>query len=145
MEPIEKPNKFPEIRGAGARLVAAREALGYKQAEFARLLKVSASKLANWEGSEQGPPARALAFLKRAYGISADWILCGDPEGLERKVLRQLVALGANNKAPMPARELRQVFPHLPDPAPLPMAAGFAEPSIKTMLSYVRIEHLQLF
>lgn len=133
------------IDGYGDRLRAAREALGYaKQKDFADACNISAQRLNQWENNKYPPDIFFLAFCQQTWGLSADWILCGEIGGLPRKFLKKLVSLGATNKAPEPARELRMLFPDLPDPDPLPMPHGLHEPAAPPLRRFVRFFEFQL-
>ena len=106
------------LKGFGPRLKAARIALNYKQAEFARLLGVTPQRLANWEADTNPPEIHMLPVLKNA-GISIDYLLTGDMGNLTAKLLRGLMAQSSGPAERDVPGEARAILREMPDP-PLP-------------------------
>jgi len=67
---------------AGLRMVAARQAHGVSQADAARHLGVSPSKLANWEKGAHSPNDDTLHLFCDIYDVPADWIIRGRTPGV---------------------------------------------------------------
>jgi transcriptional regulator with XRE-family HTH domain len=61
----------------GRRLRVAIEAIGETQAEVARKLHVSPTKLGNWLRGDNYPAHWFLNNFCNRYGVSTDWILRG--------------------------------------------------------------------
>lgn len=73
------------------RLRQAREARGFTQAEFARLLNKSPQSYNTWEVGAAFP--NSLAYVRKIcdlLGISADWLLFGDAANLRPDVYELL-------------------------------------------------------
>jgi transcriptional regulator with XRE-family HTH domain len=109
-----RPPNSQLLTGFGARLRAAREAMGYNAANFARLLGITPQRLANWESDTNPPETYILAQLKH-FGISSDYLLTGDMGNLTARLFQQLTNLGAGSGDPV-AREVREAAGELPDP-----------------------------
>lgn len=114
---LPSPAHSDLLKGFGPRLKAAREALGYKQAEFARLIGVTPQRLSNWEADTNPPEVHMLPVLKNA-GISVDYLLTGDMGNLTARLLRGLMAHSAGTSEAGVAGEARAILRDLPDLAP---------------------------
>lgn len=66
----------------GERLRQAREALGYSQAEFARLHGVDKTKLSHWERGQHYPSPAFVLLLWERHRVTADWIYLGQIHSL---------------------------------------------------------------
>jgi transcriptional regulator with XRE-family HTH domain len=69
-----------------ARLVELREALGWKQADFARRLGISYQRLSNWERSTQPLPLSGAQNVRRVTGATLDYLYDGVEGGLPREL-----------------------------------------------------------
>lgn len=69
--------------GLGARLRAAREAMGWSAAQLAREAGVDSGSQAVrcWERGAYLPSAKCLPGLARALGVTTDWLLTGEEGG----------------------------------------------------------------
>lgn len=79
-----------EKQRVGERLRLAREALGVKQAEFARRHGIDKTKLSHWERGTNLPSLAYVHLLWREYQISADWIYLGLRSRLPQDVAASL-------------------------------------------------------
>lgn len=70
------------LRAIGARLRAARLALGLTQKDLYEPLGVKAATWNHWESGKRMPDPLVMAKLKEMYGITLDWIYSGDPSAL---------------------------------------------------------------
>ena len=109
-----RPPNSELLSGFGPRLRAAREAMGYKAAEFSRMLGITPQRLANWEAGTNPPETYILAQLKH-FGISADYLLTGDMGNLSARLFQHLTNMGAAGTDPV-AQEIRAAASELPDP-----------------------------
>ena len=83
----------------GNRLRIAIEALGKSQADVARNLDVSPTKLGNWIRGDNYPPNLfILAFCDR-YNLTADWLIRGVVSGVASPVADSLWKSGAASAA----------------------------------------------
>lgn len=71
---------------AAARLIQTQTALGLTNAALAKKSGVSAHAWSQYRTGDRSIPPQALAMLKEEYGITADWILVGDPSGLPQRI-----------------------------------------------------------
>jgi transcriptional regulator with XRE-family HTH domain len=86
------PNNIGESGEAiAARLILLREALGYRQADFARRLGISYQRLSNWERNVQPLPLSGAQNVRRVTGATLDWLYNGIEAGLPRD-LADLIA-----------------------------------------------------
>lgn len=70
-------------RECGARLVAARVALGFDtMREFANHMNIKEDRYDKWEKGTNGIPNWFIWMLKRRHGITFEWIFDGDPSDL---------------------------------------------------------------
>jgi transcriptional regulator with XRE-family HTH domain len=84
-----------EKQRVGERLRLAREALGYKQADFARLHGLDKTKLSHWERGKHLPALSFVRRLWREHQISADWLFLGVKGGLPARVADSLPKVDA--------------------------------------------------
>jgi transcriptional regulator with XRE-family HTH domain len=76
----------------GRRLRQAIAAAGLKQVQAAEVMGVTKNHLGNWLRGESPIRAYELYRLCRVTGITADWVLLGDPSGLPQRLARALFA-----------------------------------------------------
>jgi transcriptional regulator with XRE-family HTH domain len=74
--PEPKRDSFP---GLGAKLLAARKAKGLTQAEVDELAGVDRTNLSQYESDSKTPTLVVLVKLAKAYGVTVDDLLPGDP------------------------------------------------------------------
>ena len=75
------------------RLATTRVALGYEnQSEYAKIAGLSQNRYNQYETGERTITIEAALKLKKAYGISLDWIYDGDRHGLPRALWSALAA-----------------------------------------------------
>ncbi len=65
----------------GDRLAAAREALGFSQAQLASRAGVRLSTIQNWESDRSEPRANKLQMVSGLLNVSIVWLLTGQGEG----------------------------------------------------------------
>lgn len=111
---LPSPAHSELLKGFGPRLRAAREALGHKQAEFARLIGVTPQRLANWEADTNPPEVHMLPVLKNA-GISIDYLLTGDMGNLTARLLQGLMGRSAGAGEQDVAGEARAILRGMAD------------------------------
>lgn len=87
-----------EKQRVGERLRLAREALGVKQAEFARRHGIDKTKLSHWERGQHLPSLAYVRLLWREYQISADWIYLGLRGRLPADVAENLPKVGVDTE-----------------------------------------------
>ncbi len=81
-----------DLKAIGARLRAARLALGLTQKDLYEPLGVKAATWNHWESGKRLPDPLVMAKLKEMHGITTDWIYAGDPSALPfslAKVIRK--------------------------------------------------------
>lgn len=80
------------LKVIGARLRAARLALGLTQKDLYEPLGVKAATWNHWESGKRLPDPLVMAKLRDLHGITMDWIYSGDasalPFALAKAVLR---------------------------------------------------------
>jgi DNA-binding XRE family transcriptional regulator len=77
----------------GARLKLTREALGYTSAAVAAAgIGVSENTYTMWERGDRYPNAINLMKIKRAFGVTVDFLYFGDRQGLASDLVRLLNA-----------------------------------------------------
>lgn len=80
------------LKAIGARLRAARLALGLTQKDLYEPLGVKAATWNHWESGKRLPDPLVMARLKEMHGITTDWVYAGDasalPFSLAKAVLR---------------------------------------------------------
>lgn len=139
---LSRPPNSVLLRGLGPRLRAAREALGYKQGEFAAMLGVTPQRLANWEADTHPPEPYVLVQIKH-LGISLDYLLTGDMGNLTSKLMQGLVSRGAQRDADPVAAELRDVVRELPEPTTRPPRGRLHENQASTPRRFIRPPDVQ--
>jgi len=76
------------------RIRALRAALNLKPSEAAKMLGVSQSTWANWEGTPKNPPIRVgleMALrIRRTFSVTLDYLYCGDMGGLSVRMAERL-------------------------------------------------------
>lgn len=72
------------------RLIAAREALGLSQAEFARRARIGVTTMNNWESGDYRVSLNGALRLRETYGLSLDFIYCGNIDMLPNKIASAL-------------------------------------------------------
>jgi len=81
-----------DLKTIGARLRAARLALGLTQKDLYEPLGVKPATWNHWESGKRLPDPLVMTKLKEMHGITMDWIYAGDasalPFSLARVVLR---------------------------------------------------------
>lgn len=90
---MAKAPESTESAGAiGARIVQLREAMGLKQAAFARLLEITPQQLSNVESGANRPSWDLALTIVKKTGATFDWIARGElgamPMGLVEKLQR---------------------------------------------------------
>ncbi len=75
----------------GARIAALRRQAGMNQAQLAEILQISASAVGMYEQGRREPSAQMLLALARAFGVSVDFLLTGEPLEQERLDLRRML------------------------------------------------------
>lgn len=71
-----------ELVQVGARLKAARLALGLSQKDLYEAIGVKAAAWNHWESGKRMPDPMVMAELYRLHGVTMEWIYAGDPKGL---------------------------------------------------------------
>lgn len=94
----ELPHEYtlPEI---GMRLQLTRQAFGMNQTEFADGAGISQHAYNQYERGHRRPNIDAAIALRDQYGITLDWIYCGDPSGLPYKLADLIKQLRAHRRA----------------------------------------------
>jgi transcriptional regulator with XRE-family HTH domain len=116
---LPHPANSDLLKGFGPRLRAARDALGFRQGEFARLLRVTPQRLANWE-ADINPPEPYIFVQLKQIGISLDYLLAGDMGNLSHKLMQGLVNQGAKPADGDVAAEVRDAMKQDPEPTTTP-------------------------
>lgn len=70
-----------EFATMGDRIAAARQALGFNQAELAEKLGVKLDALERWEYDQSEPRANRLQMLAGVLNVSLVWLMSGEGEG----------------------------------------------------------------
>lgn len=70
-----------EFATLGDRIAAAREALGFDQAQLAERLGVKLDALERWEFDQSEPRANRLQMLAGVLNVSLVWLMSGEGEG----------------------------------------------------------------
>ena len=73
-----------------ARIRKAREDAGYTREQFAELLNVSVSYLAELERGKTGMAVKTLMAICKVLGLSADYILFGEERNADQLLLDKL-------------------------------------------------------
>lgn len=89
----------PESISIGKRIASLREGLGLSQEEFAELVGVeSKGTISNWEKGRRLPDLIQVAVIAQACGVSTDWILLGDDDAIESRLLKELLEKEKENQ-----------------------------------------------
>ncbi len=75
----------------GARIAALRKDAGWNQAELARRLQVSPSAVGMYERGQREPSADMLLSIARAFGVSVDYLISGQPSPDEEAIVQRLL------------------------------------------------------
>jgi transcriptional regulator with XRE-family HTH domain len=92
----EDPSATPEM--IGKRLQLTRQALGVGQKEFAESVGISVSSYNHYEAGRHRPSLEAAIALRAKYGLTLDWIFCGDPSNLKVSLFEAIKAMTAARK-----------------------------------------------
>lgn len=88
---MARSRSHEELIEVGARLRAARIALGLSQKDLYDAIGVKASAWNHWESGKRLPDPMAMVQLYRMHGITMEWIYGGDlrsrPHGVSLGVL----------------------------------------------------------
>ena len=76
---------------AGLRLRQAIAACQMKQVEAAEVMGVTKNHLGNWLRGEAPIRMYELYRFCRMTGVTADWVILGDPSGLPRRIAERLI------------------------------------------------------
>lgn len=87
------------MQAVGNRLRLLIKSLGIKQVEAAAVMEVTKNHLGNWIRGVAYPRHYELYRFCRRYGVTADYILLGDPSNLPQRVWEKLVLLEAAQAA----------------------------------------------
>lgn len=68
----------------GHRLTALRKAKGLKQTDMAKLMGITNRNYQRYEYGQVNVSATTLAFFADYFGVSADYLLCRDGDGVGR-------------------------------------------------------------
>jgi ribosome-binding protein aMBF1 (putative translation factor) len=63
---------------------------GLNNKKLAETLGVSDAVFNNWKMGKNYPDQYAMCQLRRLYGVTLDWIYCGDPSGLPQWIHQNL-------------------------------------------------------
>ena len=72
------------------RLIEVRKILGLSQADFARGAKIGIPTMANWESGVYRVSLNGALKLRETYGLSLDFMFCGNVEMLPSKIASAL-------------------------------------------------------
>jgi transcriptional regulator with XRE-family HTH domain len=72
------------------RLVATREALEIKSAELCRQTGIAPNRWSQYESGTRMITMRAAIKLREIYGVSLDFIYCGDRSSLPQRLLQKI-------------------------------------------------------
>jgi transcriptional regulator with XRE-family HTH domain len=104
--------------GIGERLKAVRA--GLSQAAFAAMTGVNATSYGMYERDERSPDFAWLARLKRATGVSLDWLATGEGEmrgtaggGIDAQLLAQIVEAVEETTPPIDAASKSRLIARL--------------------------------
>lgn len=77
----------------GSRLTLARRARGFRsRAPLARIVGVHTDTVGTWEVGRNYPKPPELQKLCQVLGVTADWLLFGDPAGLSPQAYELLIS-----------------------------------------------------
>ncbi len=86
----------PDPLEVGARIRALRHESGLSQTGLAKLLEVTPGAVGNWEQGQVNPTIRQALKIRRKFGVSLDYIYCGEIQHLAQgraALLRELEGL----------------------------------------------------
>lgn len=92
----------------GGRLRLAIEALGKSQAEVARAMGVSPTKLNNWLRGDNYPSNLVIVALCDRYNITADWLLRGAVSGMASPLADALWGAASASRQALTAADSRE-------------------------------------
>ncbi len=75
---------------AAKRLIQTQEALELSNAEISQKLGVASNGWSMYRTGDRTIPHKVLVGLKEQFGVTADWILAGDPSGLPQRLYARL-------------------------------------------------------
>ena len=82
-------------KSIGRRLLKTREALGLSQAEFCRQIGVQRNLYNPFEKGRRRITIDVATEIRDRYGISLDWIYCGDQRALPSDLYQKLASIAA--------------------------------------------------
>jgi transcriptional regulator with XRE-family HTH domain len=80
----------PEEEEVRQRFLLLLEIKGWKPSEAAARMGVSAQSMSNWRSGRQAIPLNAIKAMKKASGVTADWLLFDDRRLLPSDLIRGL-------------------------------------------------------
>ena len=87
---MAKRDGSDEIQVIANRLRQAREAFGLNQKDFAARADISLTTYNNWEACHSPIGLSGALKLRKEYGLSLDWVYCGDADNLSTKAAKAL-------------------------------------------------------
>lgn len=91
----------PSPKAIGRRLALTRQVFGFQQNEFAEKAGIAAPTYNEFEKGKTRPSIDKARLLRRAFGLTHDWIYEGDLSGLRYEIAEAIKALRASRvKAP---------------------------------------------
>lgn len=78
------------VKVIAARLVTTREALGFSQSEFCEQIKVAKNVYNPFEKGKRRISVDVAGKIRDRFGISLDWIYCGDESRLSAALYRKI-------------------------------------------------------
>ena len=92
----------------GPRIATLRRAAGLSQGDLAQRLQVSTSAIGMYEQGRREPSAEILVTLSRIFGVTVDYLLTGQPTGVEgQKVALAMESVLSNTQAQLDKRAKR--------------------------------------
>ncbi|MBF0423060.1 MAG: helix-turn-helix transcriptional regulator [Magnetococcales bacterium] len=82
-----------QLIAVGARLRAAREAIGCRQKAICFALNIGITTWNNWENGKRLPDPLVMARFQAKFRVSLDWIYAGDPSMLPYALAEKVLAL----------------------------------------------------
>lgn len=86
-----KPSET-EVEAIARRLISVRTAMGYSPSEFADRAGIARNTYSQWENAKGAPSRLEARKLKKAFGITLDYIFEDDPSALPPQINKKLVA-----------------------------------------------------
>lgn len=90
----------------GARLKMAREALGMNQGEMGQILSINGNAVSMIEAGLRGLDPEKAIRLKKARGVSLDFLYSGDASNLNKELFRDLLKVIGGPAPRAPKREV---------------------------------------